>query len=97
MMYDNSVLLRLDNTGKVITKNLDEEQLVYLIGEPTFINKFTLAYHIGLQTLQTIVEEELCQDGKELWVVSARDRVKKKIHPRRLTHAKISAKAVVIK
>lgn len=32
-MYDNSVLLRLDNIGNVDGKSVREDQLVYLVGE----------------------------------------------------------------
>lgn len=40
-MYDNSVLLRLNNAGNVITKNISEEQLVYLEGEKRGLNEIT--------------------------------------------------------
>lgn len=40
-MYDESVVLRLDNSGNVDTKkNVREDQLVYFIGKISILTRF---------------------------------------------------------
>jgi wnt family len=41
-MYDNSVILKLDNSGNINVKNVREDQLVYLFGELFNLQQFEL-------------------------------------------------------
>lgn len=35
-MYENSILLQVDNYGNVVSRNLRDDQLVYVVGNKLF-------------------------------------------------------------
>lgn len=64
-MYDNSVVLRLDNLGQVDEKSLREDQLVFLAGIFLFIFHDEEIISCWFQTHQIIVDQTLFLAGRE--------------------------------